>query len=84
MKWKILNDDFENNNFETMCPACKQKLLEAKLEKINLINEYQKTQADILLLEEIRIELEKIKKEKANEFYFFLCKKHKIININNN
>lgn len=84
MKWKILNDDFDSNNFETMCPVCKQKLLEAKLEKINLINEYQKTQADILLLEEIRIELEKIKKEKANEFYFFLCKKHKINNINNN
>lgn len=69
MKWNFDNDSFQNDNnddFDKFCPICKQKLLEAKLEKINEINQYQQTQNDILLIEEIKKELEKIKKRKRN------------------
>ncbi|WP_342253891.1 hypothetical protein [Spiroplasma endosymbiont of Zeiraphera isertana] len=84
MKWNFDNDSFQNDNnddFDKLCPICKQKLLEAKLEKINEINQYQQTQNDILLIEEIKKELEKIKKEKEIQLYVYLCRKHKNENI---
>ncbi|WP_338958413.1 hypothetical protein [Spiroplasma endosymbiont of Tiphia femorata] len=77
MKWNFDNDSFQNDNnddFDKLCPICKQKLLEAKLEKINEINQYQQTQNDILLIEEI-------KKEKETQLYVYLCRKHKNENI---
>ncbi|MBP1525077.1 MAG: hypothetical protein H9Q65_00925 [Spiroplasma ixodetis] len=77
MKWNFDNDSFQNDNnddFDKLCPICKQKLLEAKLEKINEINQYQQTQNDILLIEEI-------KKEKETQLYVCLCRKHKNENI---
>ncbi len=84
MKWNFDNDSFQNDNnddFDKLCLICKQKLLEAKLEKINEINQYQQTQNDILLIEEIKKELEKIKKEKETQLYVYLCRKHKNENI---
>jgi len=36
MKWNFDNDSFQNDNnddFDKLCPICKQKLIEAKLEK---------------------------------------------------
>lgn len=84
MKWNFDNDSFENNNneyFNKLCPVCRQKILEAKLEKIKEMIQYQQTQNEILLIEEIKKELKKIKKEKETELYIYLCKKHKNENI---
>lgn len=84
MKWNFDNDSFQNNNndeFDKLCPVCRQKLLEVKLEKIKEMNQYQQNQNDILLIEEIKKELEKIKKEQETQLYVYLCKKHKNKNI---
>lgn len=79
MKWSFDIDNFQddsNDEYDKLCPICKQKLLEAKLAKINEINQFQQTQNDILLIEAIKKELEKIKKEKEAQFYIYFCKRH--------
>lgn len=78
MKWDKLNEiSHADNEDNTLCPTCKEKTLQRKLEKIQLLNEYQQNQSYITLLEEIKQELERIKKEKENQLYVFLCKKNK-------
>lgn len=84
MKWTFDNDNFQNNSndeYNKLCPICKQKLLKTKLEKINEINQYQQTQNYFLLEAAIKQELEKIKKENEAQLYVYLCKKHRNINI---
>ncbi|WP_425381249.1 hypothetical protein [Spiroplasma endosymbiont of Polydrusus pterygomalis] len=84
MKWNFDNDNFQSENndeFDKLCPVCKQRLLEAKLEKIKEMNQYQQTQYDILLIEEIKKELEKIKREQETQLYVYFCRKHKNENI---
>lgn len=73
MKWNFDNDSFQtntNDDFDKLCPICKQKLLEAKLEKIKEINQYQQTQNKILLIEEIKKEIKK--KKKLNFMFIYV------------
>lgn len=80
MDWSKFNNkdiidhtDTEDNN---ICPVCKEKALQLKLDKIKILNEYQRSQEYTELLESIKNEKERIKKEKETQLYVFLCKKH--------
>lgn len=84
MDWRKANDDTIDHadSDSTLCPTCQEKALQRKLEKIKFLNEYQRSQEHIALLEQIEKELERIKKEKETQLYVFLCKKHKNTNSN--
>lgn len=75
MKWDKVNEINHADN--ALCPTCQEKTLQRKLEKIQLLNEYQQIENYIKLLEEIKQELYRIKKEKETQLYVLLCKKHK-------
>ncbi|WP_342276382.1 hypothetical protein [Spiroplasma endosymbiont of Nebria brevicollis] len=85
MDWRKANNDDtidHADNDSTLCPTCQEKVLQRKLDKIKFLNEYQRSQEDIVLLEQIKKELERIKKEKETQLLVFLCKKHKNTNSN--